>query len=270
MAYENVILEIQNSVAILKINRPKALNALNSATLDDLSAATAEVACNDSVRVMIVTGEGNKAFAAGADIQEMQPMNPMEGVTFSRKGHLAISMLERISKPVIAALNGYALGGGFEVALACDVIYASEKARVGFPEVTLGILPGFGGTQRTARLIGLAKAKELIFSGKVITAAEAYEMGLVNKVVADDRLMEAVYELAAKMLSAGPVGIGLAKACINRSLSARHRHRDSTSRQRPLACASGQRTRRKACRPSSKKEHPRTVVDNKTILRRAL
>jgi enoyl-CoA hydratase len=219
MSYENVILEIQDAVALLKINRPRALNALNSATLDDLSAAAHEVACNDAVRVVIVTGEGNKAFVAGADIQEMQPMNPMEGVSFSQKGHLAISMLERMGKPVIAAVNGYALGGGLEVALACDIIYASEKARMGFPEVTLGILPGFGGTQRTAKLVGLARAKELIFTGKVITAGEAYEMGLVNKVVPDDQLMGAVQDLAAKMLSAGPVGIGLAKACINKSLA---------------------------------------------------
>jgi enoyl-CoA hydratase len=168
---------------------------------------------------VIVTGEGNKAFVAGADIQEMQPMNPMEGVSFSQKGHLAISTLERMGKPVIAAVNGYALGGGFEVALACDIIYASEKARIGFPEVTLGILPGFGGTQRTAKLVGLARAKEMIFTGKVITAAEAYEMGLVNKVVPDDQLMGAVQELAGQMLSAGPVGIRLAKACINKSLA---------------------------------------------------
>jgi len=146
-------------------------------------------------------------------------MNPLQGLTFSRKGHVAISALEKLNKPVIAAVNGYALGGGFEVALACDIIYASEKARVGFPEVTLGILPGFGGTQRTAKLVGLAKAKELVFTGKVITAQEAYEMGLVNRVLPDDQLMAAVEELAAKILAAGPVGVRLAKACINKSLS---------------------------------------------------
>ncbi len=218
MPYENVIVEVQGSIGIIKFNRPKALNALNSATLDDLSGAVNELNDNPAVNVVIVTGEG-KAFVAGADIAEMQPMNPMQGVNFSQKGHIAISALEKMNKPVIAAVNGYALGGGFEVALACDIIYASEKARVGFPEVTLGILPGFGGTQRTAKLVGLAKAKELIFTGKVITAQEAYEVGLINKVLPDDQLMAAVQELAAKMLAAGPVGIRLAKLCVNKSLS---------------------------------------------------
>jgi enoyl-CoA hydratase len=217
MPYENLIVELQGNIAVIKFNRPKALNALNSATLDDLAAACIELDNDESVRVVIVTGEGTKAFVAGADIAEMQPMNPREGMVFSQKGHVAISMLEKMKKPTIAAVNGYALGGGFEVALACDIIYASEKARVGFPEVTLGILPGFGGTQRTAKIVGLAKAKEMVFTGKVITAQEAYEMGLVNKVVADDALMAAVNELAAKMLAAGPVGIRLAKACINKS-----------------------------------------------------
>jgi enoyl-CoA hydratase len=219
MPYENIILEYQDKVAVVKFNRPKALNALNSATLDDLKAAIDEIAVNSSVRVVIVTGEGTKAFVAGADIAEMQPMNPMEAVTFSQKGHIAISALEKLDRPVIAAVNGYALGGGFEVALACDIIYASEKAKVGFPEVTLGILPGFGGTQRTAKLIGLAKAKEMIFTGKTISATDAYELGLINKVVPDDQLMTQVQELAAKMCAAGPVGIKLAKGCINKSLS---------------------------------------------------
>jgi enoyl-CoA hydratase len=219
MPYENVIVEVQGSIGFIKFNRPKALNALNSATLDDLLGAVNELNDNPAVNVVVVTGEGNKAFVAGADIAEMQPMNPMQGVNFSQRGHVAISALEKMNKPVIAAVNGYALGGGFEVALACDIIYASEKARVGFPEVTLGILPGFGGTQRTAKLVGLAKAKELIFTGKVITAQEAYEMGLVNKVVPDDQLMATVQELAAKMIAAGPVGIRLAKLCVNKSLS---------------------------------------------------
>lgn len=219
MAYENLLVEITGGVALVKINRPRALNALNSATLGEIAQVAAELEANEEVRVVIVTGEGSKAFIAGADIAEMAPMNPVEGMKFSERGHAALSALENMSKPVIAAVNGYALGGGFEVALACDIIYASEKARVGFPEVTLGIIPGFGGTQRAAKLVGLAKAKEMVLSGKTITAQEAYEMGFISKVVPADQLMETVNELAGKILSNGPIGVKLAKACVNSSLS---------------------------------------------------
>ena len=219
MPYENIILELEGPIAIIKFNRPKALNALNSATLDELRQVGSEVALAKEIRVVIVTGAGEKAFVAGADIQEMKDMTPVQASAFSHKGHAALGILENMRKPVIAAVNGYALGGGFEVALACDIIYASEKARLGFPEVTLGIFPGFGGTQRTARLIGAAKAKELVLSGKVITAQEGFEMGLLNKVTAPDQLMAEARELAAKFLAAGPVGIGLAKYLVNKSLS---------------------------------------------------
>ena len=219
MPYENIILELEGPIAIIKFNRPKALNALNSATLDELRQVGNEVALAKEIRAVIVTGAGEKAFVAGADIQEMKDMTPVQATAFSHKGHVALGILENMRKPVIAAVNGYALGGGFEVALACDIIYASEKARLGFPEVTLGIFPGFGGTQRTARLIGAAKAKELVLSGKVITAQEGFEMGLLNKVTAPDQLMAEARELAAKFLAAGPVGIGLAKYLVNKSLS---------------------------------------------------
>ncbi len=219
MPYENILLELEGPIAVIKFNRPKALNSLNSATLDDLMLAAREVAEMKEVKVVIVTGAGDKAFVAGADIQEMKDMTPVQAMAFSHKGHAALGMLENMRKPVIAAVNGYALGGGFEVALACDIIYASEKARLGFPEVTLGIFPGFGGTQRTARLIGAAKAKELVLTGKVITAQEGFAMGLLNKVTAPDALMAEVRELAAKMLAAGPVGIGLAKYLVNKSTS---------------------------------------------------
>ncbi len=218
MAYENLILEIAGGIAKVKINRPRALNSLNSATLDEIAQVAKELEENDEVRVVIITGEGNKAFVAGADIAEMAPMTAAEAMAFSRRGHNALGALEYMSKPVIAAVNGYALGGGFEIALACDFIYASDKARVGFPETTLGILPGFGGTQRTAKIVGLARAKELVMTGKVFTAQEAYDMGLVNKVVPHDQLTEAVDEVAAKLLSNGPIGVKLAKDCVNRSL----------------------------------------------------
>jgi enoyl-CoA hydratase len=145
-------------------------------------------------------------------------MNAIEGMEFSQRGHEAFAAFENMNKPVIAAVNGFALGGGFEVALACDIIYASDKAKVGFPEATLGIFPGFGGTQRAAKLCGLAKAKELIFTGRMIGAAEAYEMGLINKVVPHEEFWKEVMALAEKIRSNGPVSIGLAKECINKSL----------------------------------------------------
>jgi enoyl-CoA hydratase len=218
MDYKNLIVEIKDQIAMVKINRPKALNALNSETLDELKHVGEALNADRNVLVVIVTGEGDKAFIAGADILEMKPMTALEGMTFSQRGHEALGMFENMSKPVIAAVNGYALGGGFEVALACDIIYASEKAKVGFPETGLGIFPGFGGTQRTAKLVGLAKAKELIFSAKTITAQEAYEMGLINKVVPHDQLMQDVLDLAGKIRANGPFSVRLAKELINRSL----------------------------------------------------
>lgn len=218
MDYKNLIVEINDGIAIVKINRPKALNALNSETLAEIKDAGGKLNEDQSVRVVIVTGEGDKAFIAGADILEMKDLTALEGMAFSQRGHDALATLENMGKPVIAAVNGYALGGGFEVALSCDIIYASEKAKVGFPETTLGIFPGFGGTQRTAKLVGLARAKELIYTGRTIGAQEAYEMGLVNKVVAQDQLMNEVMALAAQIRANGPLSIGLAKECINRSL----------------------------------------------------
>ncbi len=218
MEFKNLIVEKKDGIAILKFNRPKALNALNSETLIELKAAGDALNADKTIKVVIVTGEG-KAFVAGADILEMKDLTALEGMAFSARGHEAFAALENMEKPVIAAVNGFALGGGFEVALACDIIYASDKAKVGFPEATLGIHPGFGGTQRTAKLTGLAKAKELIFSGKTIGAAEAYEMGLLNKVVPDDQLVAEVMALASKIAANGPFAVRLAKECVNKSLS---------------------------------------------------
>lgn len=218
MEFKNLIVEKKDGIAILKFNRPKALNALNSETLVELKAAGEALNADKTIKVVIVTGEG-KAFVAGADILEMKDLTALEGMAFSTRGHEAFATLENMEKPVIAAVNGFALGGGFEVALACDIIYASDRAKVGFPETTLGIHPGFGGTQRTAKLAGLAKAKELIFSGKTIGAAEAYEMGLLNKVIPDDQLMAEVVGLATKIAANGPFAVRLAKECVNKSLS---------------------------------------------------
>jgi len=219
MEYKNLIVEVKDGIGFVKVNRPRALNALNSETLAEIKYAGQTLSADKDVRVVIVTGEGDKAFVAGADILEMKDLTAVEGMAFSQRGHEAMGTLEDMGKPVIAAVNGFALGGGFELALACDIIYASDRAKVGFPETTLGIHPGFGGTQRAARLIGLAKAKELIFTGKTITAQEAYEMGLINKIVPHEQLMSEVLVLAEKMKSNGPFGIRLAKECINKSHS---------------------------------------------------
>jgi enoyl-CoA hydratase len=218
MEYKNLLLEIKDGIAVVKINRPKALNALNSETLEELKHIGNALNENRDVWVVVITGEGEKAFIAGADILEMKDMNAVEGMVFSQRGHDAFAAFENMNKPVIAAVNGFALGGGFEVALACDIIYASDKAKVGFPEATLGIFPGFGGTQRTAKLCGLAKAKELIFTGRMIGAQEAYEMGLVNKVIPHEEFWKEVMALAEKIRSNGPISVGLAKECINKSL----------------------------------------------------
>ena len=245
MEYKNIIVEIKDGIGFLKINRPKALNALNSETLAEIGHAGKELNVNKNVRVVIVTGEGDKAFVAGADIMEMKDLTALEGAAFSQRGHEAMNTLENMEKPVIAAVNGFALGGGFELALACDFIYASDKAKLGFPETTLGIHPVFGGTQLAAKLVGLAKAKELIFTGKTINAQEAYEMGLVNKVVPHDQLMTEVLALAEKMRKNGPFGIRLAKS-VSIRVSRWPAKKGLHWKQKILECALRQRIKKKA------------------------
>jgi enoyl-CoA hydratase len=215
MGYKNLLVEVADGIAVVKINRPQVLNALNRETLLDLQEAMREVEGRKDVRVVILTGEGEKAFVAGADIAEMRGMYPAEALIFSRLGHGALGMIENLSKPVIAAVNGYALGGGLEIALSCDFIYAAEKAKLGVPEVTLGIFPGFGGTQRLPRLIGKGRAKELIFTGKMIDASEAYDLGIVNKVFPADKLMEEVLSIARLIAQNGPVAVQMAKNSVN-------------------------------------------------------
>ncbi len=215
MEYKNILLSFEGEIGTLAINRPKALNALNIETLKDIQMGIQEAKDRSEMKVLILTGSGEKAFVAGADIAEMKGMNSIEALNFSKLGHLTLKMFQDLDRPVIAAVNGYALGGGTEIAVACDFIYASENARFGLPEVTLGIFPGFGGTQRLPRLIGKGKAKELILTGKMITAQEAYQMGIVNRVFPPASLMEETKKVALQIAANGAVGVRLAKMAMD-------------------------------------------------------
>lgn len=215
MELKNVLLEKEGHVAILTINRPKALNALNSETLIDINSAIDELEKDDSIYAVIVTGAGEKAFVAGADITEMKDLSALEARSFSRLGNKAFRRLESLEKPVIAAVNGFALGGGCELSLACDIRIASEKAKFGQPEVGLGITPGFGGTQRLARTVGLAMAKEMIYSARIVKADEALRIGLVNRVVAPEDLLMEAKKLANTIAVQAPIAVKLSKAAIN-------------------------------------------------------
>lgn len=215
--YNNIILEKENNIALIKINRPKALNALNSETLKELENIIDELNKDESVRVLILTGEG-KAFVAGADISEMRSLNAIEAREFGQLGNKVFRKLELIDKPTIVAINGFALGGGCELAMAGDIRIASAKAKFGQPEVGLGIIPGFGGTQRLSRIVGIGMAKQLIFTGELIDANEALRIGLVNKIVEGEELLDAAKSMAEKIVSNAPVALKLAKASINKGL----------------------------------------------------
>lgn len=212
MAYENIRLEKEDALAILTVDRPKALNALNTQTFLEIEQALRSLGAD--TRVLIVTGGGEKAFVAGADIAEMATIGAAQAREFSALGHRVMLMLEQLPIPTIAAVNGFALGGGLELAMACDVIYASEKAKLGLPEVTLGVIPGFGGTQRLARLVGKSRAKELLFTADRLDAAKAKELGLVLEVLPADKLMEHCRETAKKMLKNGPLALSQAKRVV--------------------------------------------------------
>jgi enoyl-CoA hydratase len=206
----NVKSERRGAVALLTLNRPEALNALDAATLEALLARVAAVADDPGVRALVVTGEG-RAFAAGADIAAMRHFGAAEAGAFSRLGHRAFGALEALPIPTLAAVNGFALGGGCELALACDWILASEKARFGQPEVNLGILPGFGGTSRLVRRVGLAWAKQLVLSGETILADEALRIGLANRVVEPEALLEAALAAGEAIAAKGPLAVAAAK-----------------------------------------------------------
>lgn len=194
---QNFLLEQHDQIAILKVNRPQALNALNEETLTELLEFLEKESAKDSLRALILTGAGDKAFIAGADIKAMQGMSALQMLQFCRLGQRVGTLLESAPFLTLAAVNGYALGGGLEIALACDFIYSAHSAKMGFPEVTLGIIPGFGGTQRSSRAIGTRQAKELIMSGKTITADQAFQIGMVNRVCDDDQLIPEALAAAA-------------------------------------------------------------------------
>ena len=211
----HVILEIADQIATVTINRPKSLNALNSETLSELKECFTELEGRKDVRVVILTGSGGKAFAAGADISEMVNFTAPEARAFGIKASVPFFKLMNMRQVTIAAVNGFALGGGCEIAMACDIRIASDNAVFGQPECGLGIIPGFGGTQRLARLVGMGRAKEMIFTCDNIDANEAYRIGLVNKVVAKEDLMATAKAMAAKIISKGSYAVSVAKAAIN-------------------------------------------------------
>ena len=215
MPFENLLLSTEDRISTITINRPRALNALDGRTLIELLQALGEIAGADNVRGIILTGAGDKAFVAGADIAEMSQLTPLQARAFAELGHRVCFALEEIDRPVVAAVNGFALGGGCELALACDFIYAAKNAKFGQPEVKLGIIPGFGGTQRLARRVGKAYAKELIFHGEPISADEALRVGLCNAVFEPAELLPKVREVMKGIAARGPLAVGQSKRAIH-------------------------------------------------------
>lgn len=219
MAWKNLTVEKDGVVAVVTMNRPDALNALNMETMIEIQGAMRELVHDSDVGAIIVTGAG-KAFVAGADISELSKMGGMEARHASKLGQETFSLIENLPKPVIAAINGFALGGGLELAMACDLRIASTKAKLGQPEVKLGVTPGFAGTQRLPRLVGFGRAKELLLVGEPIDAATALSYGLVNRVVEPDELLGAAKEIAEQIASRGPSAVALVKACVNKGTGA--------------------------------------------------
>jgi enoyl-CoA hydratase len=208
------LLERRDAVGLLTINRPQVLNALNARTLAEI-AERVDACRADGARCLVITGAGDRAFVAGADIAEMSKMTGVEARDFARRGQVVMRSLEELPIPVIAAVNGFALGGGMELALACDFIVAADSAKFGQPEINLGIIPGFGGTQRLARRVGPGRARQLIYSGEMIDANEAYRLGVVNRVVPRSELLAEVLRVAADLATKAPIAIQEAKAAIN-------------------------------------------------------
>jgi enoyl-CoA hydratase len=218
MAYETLIVEQEGAVARVVLNRPKVLNALNRRLIAELAQVIDALRNDKAVRVVILTGAGEKAFAAGADINELAALTPVEAVDYARRGQRVFRDLEQLGKPVIAAVNGFALGGGCELAMACTLRLAAESARFGQPEVNLGIIPGYGGTQRLTRLVGKGRALDLVLTGRMVGAAEALSLGLVNQVVPDAALAEATGKLAGTLMEKGPLALRFAMQAVHAGL----------------------------------------------------
>lgn len=220
MEFKYIIYEKNEGVATITLNRPEALNAFSEEVVNEVIRALEDVKADENIRVVVLTGAGEKAFSAGADIKAMKGMNALKARKLSQTGEKLCVALENLEKPVIAAINGYALGGGLEVAMACDLRIASENARMGQTEINIGLIPGWGGTQRLTRLIGMTKAKELVFTGKIIDAKTAEQLGLVNMVVPQDKFRETVQQFAVELAQKAPVAIKVAKALINKGAEA--------------------------------------------------
>lgn len=216
--YNNLLYKVEENIAFITLNRPKALNALNTETLRELDRAVLRAGQEEEVKAVIITGEG-RAFVAGADIAQMKDLTVLEGREMTILGQNVFSRIEGLDKPVIAAVNGFALGGGCELAMACDIRVASDKAKFGQPEVNLGIIPGYGGTQRLPRLVGKGAAKYLIFTGEMITAEEAFRIGLVDKLVPAEELLDTAVSIAKTIMSKAPISINMAKHAINNGLN---------------------------------------------------
>jgi len=215
MEYKNLLFGIEDGTATITFNRPKALNAMNSETMKELLDAVTYCKNEDGVKVIILTGSGEKAFVAGADISEMQNLRPKEALAFMELGNETLRLIETLPKPSIAAVNGFALGGGTEISMACDMRFASETARFGQPEILIGLIPGWGGTQRLSRLVGMGRAKELIMSGEQIDAKRAYEIGLVNRIFPLDQLLPETKKFAEKLARMPGFAIKMAEHAIN-------------------------------------------------------
>jgi enoyl-CoA hydratase len=218
MNFENILFEKKNAIGYVTVNRPKVLNALNMATMEELRAAFHDIKNDADVRVVIFTGSGEKAFIAGADIGELAKHDPVSGKEFTHRGQSVLNLIENLGKPVIACINGFALGGGCEIAMACTMRLASDNAKLGQPEVKLGIIPGYGGTQRLPRLVGKGLAMQMVLSGEMITAQEAHRIGLVNEVVAPAQLISRAEAIAQKIIANAPLAVQYAMEAVNKGM----------------------------------------------------